>query len=134
MLRFRDLLNFPPFYSKRNKSIKTVPIRIDDVKQEDTEEEQYIEISGSSNKYSQKIRVNGRFNHNAYVQITCNCPSFTFEFSHSNLRNGSLLNPETFGKEVIKRPSEKNKHMIPSGCKHIIALANLFNSQKNRYI
>lgn len=130
MLRFRDVLQFPSFYSKRNSSIRKTPIEIFSFKKE----EEYIEVVGSSKKYSPTIRVFGQFSLNSYVQITCNCESFKFEFSNPTFQNDSLLDPENFGIDLNKKPRKKNVYMIASGCKHIISLSNLFLKNKNRYL
>lgn len=130
MLRFRDILTFPSFYSKRNTSIKQTPIDISKV----NKEEEYIEVIGISNKYSPKIRILGDFNLNSNVLIFCDCESFKFEFSNPVFQNNSLLDIEKFSSDLNKRPRKKNTYMVASGCKHIISLANLFTKRKNRYI
>ena len=95
-------------------------------------DEKIIEINGTSGKYSQMIRILGEIIPNSPVQITCNCESFKFEFSHAVFKNDSLINPQNFGPDIIKKPLEKNKYQIPSGCKHVIALANLILKQKGK--
>ena len=133
MLRYRDLLNFPSFYSKRQDSIRKVQNRITGVQK--NPDEGFIEIDGSTGKYFQKIRIFGNnIIPNSLVQITCDCESFKFEFSHAVFKNESLINPENFGSDIIKKPLEKNKYQIPSGCKHLIALANLILKQKGRIL
>lgn len=130
MLRFRDILQFPSFYSKRNSSIRQTLTSISEFNRE----EEYIEIIGSSKKYKPTIRIYGEFGPNSNVQMTCNCESFKFEFSNPIFQNGSLLDPQNFGLDLNKRPRQKNVYMIPSGCKHIISLANLFIKNKNRFL
>lgn len=130
MLRFRDLLQFPSFYSKRNASIRQVPITLGNIDRQ----EDYIEIAGITKNYKPTIRIFGDFSLNTNVLVSCTCKSFIFEFAHSVLRVQSLLNPQNFGQDLIKKPLEKNKFMIPSGCKHIIGLANLILKEKNRIV
>jgi hypothetical protein len=133
MLRFRDILNFPSFYSKRQDSIRKVLMNITGINK-DSESKQ-IDIDGSSGKYSQKIRFFGNdIISNSLVQITCDCESFKYEFSHAVFKNESLINPENFVENIRKKPLDKNKYQIPSGCKHIIALANLILKQKGRLL
>jgi hypothetical protein len=129
MLRFRDLLQFPPFYAKRNKNIREVEIIISNIDRQ----EEYIEITGSSKNYSPIIRIYGTIEPNSSVVTSCTCESFNFEFSHALFRIQSLLNPQNFP-NLLKKPLEKNKYLIPSGCKHIIALSNLILKEKNRII
>ena len=130
MLRLRDILQFPSFYSKRNLSVNKNIISITKV----NKEENSIEITGSSGKYNPKIQLLGGTDLNNIVNIFCDCESFKFEFSSSVFKNGSLLNPDKFGKFLNTAPRKKNAYMIPSGCKHIISLAKLFIQQKNKYI
>ncbi len=130
MLRYRDLLNFPSFYSKRQESIRETLVQITGMS--NNPDEKIIEINGTSGKYSQMIRILGEIIPNSPVQITCNCESFKFEFSHAVFKNDSLINPQNFGPDIIKKPLEKNKYQIPSGCKHVIALANLILKQKGK--
>lgn len=127
MLRFRDLLQFPPFYAKRNKNIRQVKTQISSI----DKQEEYIEITGTSNDYSPTIRIYGNIEINSNIQTSCTCKSFNFEFSHSLFRIQSLLNPQNFP-DILKKPLEKNKYMIASGCKHIISLANLILKEKSR--
>jgi hypothetical protein len=130
MLRFRDLLQFPTFYSKRNKNLREIQITLGNIDRQ----EDYIEIEGISKNYKPTIRIFGDFSPNTNVLISCTCQSFNFEFAHAVSRVQSLLNPQNFGDNLIKKPLEKNKYMIPSGCKHIIGLANLIIKEKNRII
>jgi hypothetical protein len=128
MLRFRDLLQFPPFYAKRNKSIRQVQISIQNIDRQ----ENYIDISGVSKDYKSTIRIYGNININSRVSISCTCQSFNFEFAHALFRVQSLFNPNNFGDNLLKKPLDKNKYMIASGCKHIISLANLILKEKSR--
>jgi hypothetical protein len=94
-----------------------------------------IEIYGKANKYSPVIRFfGGDIIPNTQTQITCDCESFKFEFSHAVFKIQSLINPESFGPNIIKKPLEKNKYQIASGCKHVIALANIILKQKGRIL
>ena len=130
MLRFRDLLQFPAFYSKRNKNIRQVSITLGNIDKQD----EYIEITGVSKDYKPTIRIFGTIENNSGVLISCNCQSFTYEFSHAVFRENSLLNPQTFGANLNTKPLEKNKYLISSGCKHIIGLANLILKEKNKIV
>jgi len=130
MLRFRDLMQFPSFYSKRQNTIRQTEINIVNV----NKQENFVEIEGKSKDYKQTIRVIGQqIISNSAVQINCTCQSFKFEFAHALLKHESLLNPEKFGTELLKKPSKKNTYLVPSGCKHIIALATNFNKHKHKY-
>ena len=130
MLRFRDLMQFPPFYSKRQGTIRQTEISITEVNKQET----FIDVIGKSKNYKQTIRILGhQIIPNSSVQIDCNCPSFKFEFAHALLKNESLLNYEKFGTELLRKPTKKNAYLIVSGCKHIIALANIFNKHKHKY-
>lgn len=128
MLRFRDLLQFPSFYSKRNSTIRQVNTNITNIDRQ----EDYIEISGTSKDYKPIIRIFGTIDINSYIMTSCTCKSFTFEFSHALYRIQSLINPQNFGIELLKKPLEKNKYLVASGCKHVISLANLIIKEKNR--
>lgn len=133
MLRFRDILNFPSFYSKRQDSIRNVISTITSVNNDLDNKE--INITGSTGRYSQSIKIFGNdIIPNSLVQVTCDCESFKFEFSHAVFKNDSLINPESFGKFLNDKPLNKNKYQIPSGCKHIIALAHLILKQKGRIL
>lgn len=130
MIRFRDLLNFPSFYAKRNSSIKTTEIVITNFSQDD----ESITITGKSKKYNPIIKVLGGFNLNSNVEVFCDCESFKFEFSNPLFRVRSLLHPEKFGTDLNKKPHKKNTYLIPSGCKHVISLANFFIKRKSRFL
>ena len=133
MLRIRDILQFPSFYSKRQQSVRQTQVSITNV----NKEEEFIDIEGVSKNYKTFIRIYGtnrNLNPNTNVSIHCDCKSFQFEFANAVFKDESLLYPEKFDKELISKPVEKNKYMIASGCKHIIALANLFNQQRNRLL
>ena len=133
MLRFRDILQFPSFYSKRQNSIQNTEVVITNVKKE----EDSINVQGKSKDYTQTIKIftdSKDIDFDKKIQIHCDCKSFQFEFSHALDKYGSLLFPEKFGDTLNKKPIEKNKYLIASGCKHIIALTNLFLKQKNRFI
>ena len=133
MLRFRDLLNFPSFYSKRQDSVKKVKSQITGVNK--NSENNTIEINGSSGKYSQTITIfSDDIRPNVAVQITCTCESFKYEFSHAVFKNESLIDPINFRENIVKKPLDKNKYQIPSGCKHIIALANLTLKKKGQLL
>lgn len=130
MLRFRDLMQFPPFYSKRQGSIRQTMANIVGF----NKQEHFVEVTGKSKDYKQTIRILGQdILPNSAVQINCTCPSFKFEFAHSLLKHESLLSPETFDTELLKKPTKKNPYLVPSGCKHIIALAKTFNKHKHKY-
>jgi len=130
MLRLRDLMQFPPFYSKRQGSIRQTEINITGI----DKQENFTEITGQSKDYKQTIRIFGQqLIPNSAVQVICTCQSFKFEFAHALLKHESLLTPETFKTELLGKPTKKNPYLIPSGCKHIIALANVFNKHKHKY-
>jgi len=123
MLRLRDLSQFPSFYSNRQRSIRQTIVNVSKV----DKGEGFTEILGASKDYNPTIRILGdKIAQNASVQISCNCKSFQFEFAHAVYKDGTLLNPQQFKKEVLDKPLKKNAYLIPSGCKHIIALQNLF--------
>ena len=133
MLRFRDILNFPSFYSKRQESIRKTLTSITGMS--NNPDNKTIEIKGKSGKYSQTVRILGNdITLNSPVQITCDCESFKFEFSHAVFKVESLINPENFGPDIRKKPLEKNKYQIPSGCKHVISFANLILKQKGKIL
>ncbi len=131
MMRLRDIQQFPSFYSKRQQSIRQTQVSITQL----DKQENYVDINGQSKDYKQAIRIFSDVKSatlNTSVLIHCDCKSFQFEFANPVFRVESLLFPEKFDTELIKKPVEKNKYMIASGCKHIIALANLFITQRNR--
>lgn len=130
MLRFRDLLQFPPFYAKRNSNLRDIKISLGNIDRQD----EYIEVQGVTKDYKPTIRIFGDFNINANVLVSCKCKSFNFEFAHAISRIQSLLDPQNFGEDLLKKPLDKNKYMVPSGCKHIIGLANLIIKEKNRIL
>ena len=63
------------------------------------------------------------------VQIICSCPSFKFEFVGSLLKTDSVIERVYF--EYANLLHKKNAKQIPSGCKHIVALANHIKSRLN---
>lgn len=63
------------------------------------------------------------------VQIICSCPSFKFEFVGSLLKTDSVIERVYF--EYANLLHKKNVEQIPSGCKHIVALANHIKSKLN---
>ena len=60
---------------------------------------------------------------NSPVKVFCTCESFKYEFANAVFRAGSLLKSVNFVRSIISRPKEKNQYNVPSGCKHIVALA-----------
>lgn len=117
MLKFRNLLNFPSYYSKRNNSVNTVFINHVNINKIDND---HILVSATTNnKYITNIFTPIKVNLDSPVQISCTCDSFKFEFAYALYQINSLYNFENY----ILKKSTKNKMNIPSPCKHIIALA-----------
>lgn len=121
MLTLGYFNKWPAIYSDREKLIRTITFN----KLTPTfNENKTISIESSTDKYTQKIEILDENIHlNSQCKVFCSCESFKFEFANSISKHESLLEPMNFIKSIIERPKEKNKYNIPSGCKHIIALA-----------
>ena len=141
MLKFSDILKFPGQYSRREPSIAKVNIQLAHV--EDQEDKVVVGgLSTSQNgQYCPQIHINKKsttedlksavqFDKN--VKILCSCPSFKFEFAGALMKINSLLEEQYFAYAILThKPKHKNIYQIPSGCKHIIALARKIWTNKN---
>ena len=124
MLFLRNITQFPSYLNKRNVSVRIVAFeRVNIEKGENS-----ITFTGVTRKsgYHPQIEVqlvNGLISVQSPVKITCDCESFKFEFSFTVNRSEGLLGelPELPGKTMF--PKQKNPHMVVSGCKHLIKLA-----------
>ena len=128
MFKFSDILKFPGIYSKREEKIRKVNLQLANVE----ENNNLLTLGGvctsQRNQYGPKIEVhkNGKENLNLYypVKILCSCESFKYEFAGALLKVNALLEEEYFKYNIMMhKPRKKNIYQLPSGCKHIIALA-----------
>lgn len=130
MLTFRNILNFPSFYRKRQNSvdkIRNVMIRRTYL------DENKLTIEGSINNHTPIIQFNEKnVDMNNTVSVSCTCQSFNFEFARVLFDHNSLYRPEIFTKAINKVPKEKNPFSVPSACKHVIALARFVNKNQFR--
>jgi hypothetical protein len=111
---------FPAAYKDREKSIGKVSFN--NIHQDIIKET--IIIHASTDKYQQEIEIQDKVIHlNSPVKVFCTCESFKYEFANAVFRAGSLLKSINFVRSIISRPKEKNQYNVPSGCKHIVALA-----------
>ena len=130
MLRFRNILNFPSFFRKRQNSVLTLGTMIKKVYRDDNDQ---LIIVGGVNKYSPTIQFGeSDVDMNNTVKISCDCQSFNFEFARTLFDNNSLFQPENFQKAIRSVPKKKNAFMVESGCKHVIALARFINKNQFR--
>jgi len=120
LLTLNDFIRFPTAFKDREKLVDK--IRLLSIIPKKTE--YGIEVKSRTDKYEQIIEIyDNKINLKSSVKVTCNCESFKFEFANAVFKAGSLINAIAFLRSIIKRPKEKNEFNIPSGCKHIIALA-----------
>ena len=111
---------FPAAYKDREKSIGEV--RFNNIHQDIIKDK--IIIHASTDKYQQEMEIQDEIIHlNSSVKVFCTCESFKYEFANAVFRAGSLLKSVNFVRSIISRPKEKNQYNVPSGCKHIVALA-----------
>jgi|ADurb_Total_1113_FD_contig_91_54562_length_947_multi_2_in_0_out_0_2 hypothetical protein len=111
---------FPAAYKDREKSIGEV--RFNNIHQDIIKDK--IIIHASTDKYQQEMEIQDEIIHlNSPVKVFCTCESFKYEFANAVFRAGSLLKSVNFVRSIISRPKEKNQYNVPSGCKHIVALA-----------
>jgi hypothetical protein len=111
---------FPAAYKDREKSIGEV--RFNNIHQDIIKDK--IIIHASTDKYQQEMEIQDEIIHlNSPVKVFCTCESFKYEFANAVFRAGSLLKSVKFVRSIISRPKEKNQYNVPSGCKHIVALA-----------
>jgi len=111
---------FPAAYKDREKSIGEV--RFNNIHQDIIKDK--IIIHASTDKYQQEIEIQDEVIHlNSPVKVFCTCESFKYEFANAVFKAGSLLKSISFVRSIISRPKEKNQYNVPSGCKHIVALA-----------
>ncbi|HOD61966.1 MAG TPA: hypothetical protein PKG96_07690 [Bacilli bacterium] len=111
---------FPAAYKDREKSIGEV--RFNNIHQDIIKDK--IIIHASTDKYQQEMEIQDEIIHlNSPVKVFCTCESFKYEFANAVFRAGSLLKSINFVRSIISRPKEKNQYNVPSGCKHIVALA-----------
>ena len=107
-------------YKDREKSIGEV--RFNNIHQDIIKDK--IIIHASTDKYQQEMEIQDEIIHlNSPVKVFCTCESFKYEFANAVFRAGSLLKSINFVRSIISRPKEKNQYNVPSGCKHIVALA-----------
>ena len=136
MITFSDILKFPGQYAKRENSIQKVNIQLANVQDSD----EILEIGGivnsQSGQYAQKIEIHKNskdINLQNPVKLLCSCQSFKYEFAGALLKIDSLLESEFFEYAIrMHKPKKKNIYQLPSGCKHIIALARFAWTHKNR--
>lgn len=123
MMVFKNILNFPIFFKDRFNSWKTVKISKLDTKK-DTNKFNIMAVT--NNKYDTEIEIDltQKSLLNCPVKFSCTCDSFKYEFANAVFKNDSLLNPTDFFKSIITKPKQKNVYNTPSGCKHVIAVAN----------
>jgi len=122
MLTLGYFTKFPSRYRHREDSLKNVTF-IDISKEV---EEDGIIIRSNTGKYAQEIKIfDTAIRLKSPCKVYCSCESFKFEFAHPIFRSGSLLKPISFVRSIINRPRERNEFNIPSGCKHIVALARM---------
>jgi len=111
---------FPAAYKDREKSIGEV--RFNNIHQNIIKDK--IIIHANTDKYQQEMEIQDEILHlNSPVKVFCTCESFKYEFANAVFRAGSLLKATSFVRSIISRPKEKNQYNVPSGCKHIVALA-----------
>jgi hypothetical protein len=111
---------FPAAYKDREKSIGEV--RFNNIHQDIIKDK--IIIHASTDKYQQEMEIQDEIIHlNSPVKVFCTCESLKYEFPNAVFRAGSLLKSVNFVRSIISRPKEKNQYNVPSGCKHIVALA-----------
>ena len=130
MLRFRNILNFPSFFRKRQNSVVYLRPMIKKAFHDDNEQ---LIIIGSVNNHTPTIQFGEKnVDMNNTVKISCTCQSFNFEFARTLFDNQSLFQPENFEKAVFGVPKKKNPYSVPSACKHVIALARHINKNQTR--
>jgi hypothetical protein len=111
---------FPAAYKDREKSVGE--IRFNNINQDIINDK--IIIHANTDKYQQDIEIQDEVIHlNSPVKVFCSCESFKYEFANAVFRAESLLKSLSFVRSIISRPKEKNQYNVPSGCKHIVALA-----------
>jgi len=111
---------FPAKYKDREKSVGEIQFTNINHNVIDNK----IIIHASTDKYQQEIEIQDEVIHlNSPVKVFCSCESFKYEFANAVFRAGCLLRSINFIRSIISRPKEKNQYNIPSGCKHIVALA-----------
>jgi hypothetical protein len=111
---------FPAAYKDREKSVGE--IRFNNINQDIINDK--IIIHANTDKYQQDIEIQDEVIHlNSPVKVFCSCESFKYEFANAVFRAGSLLKSLSFVRSIVSRPKEKNQYNVPSGCKHIVALA-----------
>lgn len=126
MLILKQLGKFPPAFESRNDSIDSVEIKKIRSIEGKNNNLLFVSTSGTK-KYTTKIFIVDKNKKLlSPVQISCNCSSFIFEFEYACNTVGSL-----YGKRqgLDKKPEVKNPKMIPTGCKHIHALARIIRKE-----
>lgn len=129
MLTFRNILNFPSFFRDRQNSVnKLRNIMI----QKAYLDENRLTIIGNVNNHTTVIQFDEKnVDMNNVIRVSCDCQSFSFEFARVLFDSNALYQPENFTQFISKVPKKKNIYSIPSGCKHVIALARFVN--KNQF-
>ena len=122
MLTLAYFTKFPSSYKDREKFVNNVIL--ENVKAEVINENKILITSTTKSGYRQEIELeDNKISLRSPCKVFCTCASFKFDFAHAVFRAGSLLKPISFIRSVIQRPKQRNQYDIPSGCKHIIALA-----------
>lgn len=132
MLKFRQILNFPSFFSNRIKSLKEITTKIKDIKSDNISN---ILIIGSSSKYTVQIKLLERkIELDTPVKVSCTCDSFKYEFEYVLFKNKGLIEENHPEANFILAPKKSNPNNVISGCKHIISLANLINNHREKIL
>ncbi len=122
MLTLAYFTKFPSKYKDREKFVNHVTL--ENIKAEIIDENKILITSNTKKGYRQEIELeDNKISLRSRCKVSCTCESFKFDFAHAVFRAGSLLNPISFIRSVVQRPKQRNQYDIPSGCKHIVALA-----------
>ncbi len=127
MIKLSDIQRFPSAFSNRNQMISSLPITIKNISRGNDG----ILIFADINNHVTIIHIiDTLIKNNSPIRVTCDCESFKYEFSTLISKQNSLINPNDF--KVEKLPTKSNKYNVMSGCKHIIALGQYINNNKNK--
>lgn len=131
MLVLRNLILLPSFYRDRIQKVKSVRLSNIVFQQQD----EGILISCNANdKYTCNLFLFGKkININSKIKVNCDCESFKYEFAYTLNKHNALLDNEMFIKYITKPPRKKNRYLIPTACKHIIALSHDIFKRKHMY-
>ena len=122
MYQLKHFLAFPSILIKRQSS--TYNLNTEFIGGQKLEKEYLLNFNCNNHNVTIDILDND-ISLNSPVKVSCDCDSFKYEFIHTLFKKDLVFNPfDILPKEILEQKPKNNKHVIVSGCKHIIHCTN----------